>query len=104
MLARVLRIEQDRGAGDAQQVLRAWHHGVVPQHPDALALCLRLEGFLVQARANVHGINLDGEQIASRYPVDHDLADELRARHDLVERAIAGDQAAVQQLAARRRH
>ena len=111
MLGRILRIEQVRGAGDSQQVLRDWYRGVVPEHPDALALVLRMEQFLVEAMANTRGHSLNGEPASRRggWPDDDTRAehefegDGIRARHRLVVRALAGDRDAVERLALLRR-
>ena len=103
-LERLRRAESAAGVDGRAAALRAWsNRGTIPQDVHTLALCLRLSQFQVEARASSHGISLDGRQPPSRWPIDEELADELRVQLGLVLAAQAGDRAALERLADRHR-
>ena len=102
---RLAAILERLNAGDSETALRRWmHHGEAPHSPAQLRLVLEWEAFVIAARANTNGIDLEaGSCLRGRggyvpTEVDQQDAQRLAARWALVTRAKAGDGAALSEL------
>ena len=62
---RLAAILERLNAGDSETALRRWmHHGEAPHSPAQLRLVLEWEAFVIAARANTNGIDLEaGDEV-----------------------------------------
>lgn len=94
------------GKDEKEVALRAWmHHGEAPRVPALLRFVLAWEEFILEARANTYGIDLEagvclrGLRGYVRTDAEQQDARRLAARWALVQRAKAGDGTALAELA-----